>query len=148
MVQQARALKRATDKPTKVQYTGIEVLAQATNDLYYADPRDRAMAIAAAINEDLLEVDAMGVDFIQLDEFPWPYFYEDWAIDAFNRAVRCCSTRRSSSRLLGQLGRDACLLPDDTARPGEIFDLTERRARRPRPPRRWCRSPTRRTSTC
>ena len=45
------------------------------------------MAIAKAVNEELLELDAMGVDFIQLDEFTWPYFFEDWAIEAFNRTV-------------------------------------------------------------
>ena len=112
MVEQARALKRATDKPTKVQYTGIQVLAQATNDLYYSDPRDRAMAIAAAINEDLLEVDAMGVDFIQLDEFTWPYFYEEWAIDAFNRAVAGrASTRRSSCHVCWVMGGTPAYMP-------------------------------------
>src|SRR5437870_1935657 len=87
MVEQARALKRATSKPTKVQYTGVQVLAQCTNDLHYKDPRDRALAIEKAMNGDILEVDALGVDFIQLDEFTWPYFYEDWAIEAFNAAV-------------------------------------------------------------
>ncbi len=66
MVEQAKALKKATNKPTKVQYTGIQVFAQATNDLYYKSSRDRAMDIAKAINEDILEVDALGVDFIQL----------------------------------------------------------------------------------
>ena len=85
MVEQAKALKKATNKPTKVQYTGIQVLGQATNDLHYKSSRDRAMDIAKAINEDILEVDALGVDFIQLDEFTWPYGFEDWAIEAFNR---------------------------------------------------------------
>ena len=70
------------------------------------------MAIAAAINEDILEVDAMGVDFIQLDEFTWPYFYEDWAIEAFNRAVEGVQNAQDHrARLLGQLGRHARLLP-------------------------------------
>lgn len=50
MVEHARALKRATNKPTKIQYTGIQVLAQATNDLHYDNARDRALDIAAAIN--------------------------------------------------------------------------------------------------
>jgi methionine synthase II (cobalamin-independent) len=45
------------------------------------------MAIAKAINEDILEVDSLGIDFIQLDEFTWPYFFEDWAIEAFNAAI-------------------------------------------------------------
>ncbi|MDQ6701715.1 MAG: hypothetical protein M3Z96_00675 [Pseudomonadota bacterium] len=26
------------------------------------------------------EVDALGIDFIQLDEFTWPYFYEDGGV--------------------------------------------------------------------
>jgi 5-methyltetrahydropteroyltriglutamate--homocysteine methyltransferase len=72
MVEQAKALKKATNKATKVQYTGIQVLAQATNDLYYKSSHERAMAIAKAINEDILEVDSLGIDFIQLDEFTWP----------------------------------------------------------------------------
>jgi 2-hydroxypropyl-CoM lyase len=132
MVEQARALKRATNKPTKVQYTGIQVLAQATNDLYYSDPRDRAMAIAAAINADLLEVDAMGVDFIQLDEFTWPYFYEDWAIDAFNRAVEGVTHAKIICHVCwGNWGGTPAYMPDETASAGEIFDLTERRGAEP-----------------
>ena len=132
MVEQARALKRATDKPTKVQYTGIQVLAQATNDLYYSDPRDRAMAIAAAINEDLLEVDGMGVDFIQLDEFTWPYFYEEWAIDAFNRAVQGVQHAKIICHVCwGNWGGTPAYMPDDTAAAGEVFDLTERRGAEP-----------------
>lgn len=127
MVEQARALKRATNKPTKIQYTGMQVLGQATNDLYYDDPRDRAMAIAAAINEDILEVDAMGIDFIQLDEFTWPYFYEDWAIDAFNRAVEGVQHAQVIVHVCwGNWGGTPAYYPDETAEAGEIFDLTQR----------------------
>src|SRR5260370_4427646 len=87
MVEQARALKQATSKPIKVQYPGIQPLAQATNDLYYKSSRELAMDLAKAINEDILEVDALGVDFIQLDEFTWANGSEDCAIEAFNRAL-------------------------------------------------------------
>src|SRR6266487_7105377 len=95
MVEQAKALKKATNKPTKVQYTGIQVFAQATNDLHYKSSRDRAIDIAKAINEDILEVDSLGVDFIQIDEFTWPYGFEDWAIEAFDRAVEGVKNARS-----------------------------------------------------
>src|SRR5258708_36158220 len=64
MVEQAKALTKATNKPVKLQYTGIQVFAQATNDLHYKSSRDRAMDIAKAINEDILDVAALGVDFI------------------------------------------------------------------------------------
>lgn len=132
MVEQARALKRATKKPTKIQYTGIQVLAQVTNDLHYPSSQERAMAIAAAINEDLLEVDALGVDFIQLDEFTWPYGFEDWAIEAFNRAVEGVKNAQIIVHVCwGNWGGTPAYLPDDTAQAGEIFDLTKRRGGEP-----------------
>jgi 5-methyltetrahydropteroyltriglutamate--homocysteine methyltransferase len=132
MVEQAKALKRVTKKPTKVQYTGVQVLAQATNDLHYKSSRDRAMAIAAAINEDILEVEALGVDFIQLDEFTWPYFYEDWAIEAFNRAVAGVKQAKIIVHVCwGNWGGTPAYFPDETAKAGEIFDLTKRKGAAP-----------------
>jgi methionine synthase II (cobalamin-independent) len=128
MVEQARALKRATDKPTKVQYTGVQVLAQCTNDLHYKSGRDRALAIAKAMNEDILEVDALGVDFIQLDEFTWPYFYEDWAIEAFNAAVEGVKNARIIVHVCwGNWGGTPAYYPDETGKQGEIYDLTKRK---------------------
>ena len=126
MVEQARALKRATSKPTKVQYTGVQVLAQCTNDLYYKSSRDRALAIAKAMNEDIREVDALGVDFIQLDEFTWPYFYEDWAIEAFNTAVDGVKNARIVVHVCwGNWGGTPAYYADDTGKPGEVYDLTK-----------------------
>jgi methionine synthase II (cobalamin-independent) len=127
MVEQAKALKKATNKPTKVQYTGIQVLAQATNDLYYKSSHERAMAIAKAINEDILEVDSLGVDFIQLDEFTWPYFFEDWAIEAFNAAIEGVKNAKIICHVCwGNWGGTPAYMPDQTAQAGEIFDLTQR----------------------
>jgi len=132
MVEQARALKNATSKPVKVQYTGVQVLAQCTNDLYYKSSRDRAMAIAAAMNEDLREVDALGVDFIQLDEFTFPYGFEDWALEAFSRAVEGVKNAQIIVHVCwGNWGGTPAYLPDDTAKTGEIFDLTKRRGKEP-----------------
>jgi 5-methyltetrahydropteroyltriglutamate--homocysteine methyltransferase len=128
MVEQARALKRATSKPTKVQYTGVQVLAQCTNDLFYKSSRDRALAIAKAMNEDIREVDALGVDFIQLDEFTWPYFFEDWAIEAFNTAVEGVKNARIVVHVCwGNWGGTPAYYPDETGKPGEVYDLTKRK---------------------
>jgi 5-methyltetrahydropteroyltriglutamate--homocysteine methyltransferase len=127
MVEQAKALRRATKKPIKVQYTGVQVLAQVTNDLFYKSSRERAMAIAAAINEDLKEVEAIGADFIQLDEFTWPYFFEDYAIEAFNRAVEGIKKSKIIVHVCwGNWGGTPAYYPDETASSGEIFDLTKR----------------------
>lgn len=128
MVEQARALKRATSKPTKIQYTGVQVLAQCTNDLHYTNPRDRAMAIATAMNEDIREIDNLGIDFIQLDEFTWPYFYEDWAIEAFNKAVEGVKHAKIIVHVCwGNWGGTPAYLPDDSVNAGDIYDLTKRK---------------------
>ncbi len=132
MLEQAKALKRATSKPTKVQYTGVQVLAQCTNDLHYKSSRDRALALAAAINEDLREVDALGVDFIQLDEFTWPYGFEGWAIEAFNRAVEGVKNAQIIVHVCwGNWGGTPAYFPDDTAQAGEVFDLSQRKGDAP-----------------
>lgn len=129
MVEQAKALLRATNKPVKIQYTGVQVLAQCTNDLFYDNPRDRALAIAKAMNEDLRAVDALGVDFIQLDEFTWPYFYEEWAIEAFNAAVEGVKNAKIIVHVCwGNWGGTPAYYPDETAKAGEIYDLTKRKA--------------------
>ncbi len=127
MVEQAKALRKATKKPIKVQYTGVQVLAQVSNDLFYKSSRERAMAIAAAINEDLKEVEAIGADFIQLDEFTWPYFFEDYAIEAFNRAVEGIKTSKIIVHVCwGNWGGTPAYVPDQTANAGDVFDLTKR----------------------
>ena len=86
------------------------------------------MDIAKAINEDILEVAALGVDFIQLDEFTWPYGFEDWAIEAFNRSVEGVKNAKIVCHICwGNWGGTPAYLPDQTAQPGEIFDLTQRK---------------------
>ena len=134
MVEQAKALRRATNRLTKIQYTGVQVLAQCTNDLHYSNSRDRAMAVAKAMNKDVLEVDSLGIDFIQFDEFTWPYFYEDWAIEAFNQVVEGVKNAKVIVHVCwGNWGGTPAYYPDDTAQAGEIFDLTKR-AEKPEAP--------------
>jgi len=82
-----RAVRKATSKPVKVSYNGIQVLTLASNDTHYHSNRDLSRAIAKAFHEDFLELAAEGVDIIQLDEFVWPYGMSDWEVEAFNLAV-------------------------------------------------------------
>ncbi len=132
MVEQARALKAATKKPVKIQYTGLQVLAQCTNDLHYKTPRERYMDLAKAYNEDFLELDAMGVDFIQIDEFTWPYFFEDHTIEAFNKAIEGVKNAKIVCHVCwGNWGGTPAYYPDDTAKAGEVFDLSKRQGKAP-----------------
>jgi len=133
MVPVARALKKATDKPVKIQYTGVQVLAQATNDKYYNDRRKLAMDIAAAYNEDILELDEMGVEYIQIDEFTWPYIIEDWAIDAFNRAVEGVKNAKIVCHIcFGNWGGTPGYYPDETAKAGEAYPIHQRKGESPK----------------
>ena len=40
------------------------------------------MALAEAYQEDFKVLDQLGVEFIQIDEFTWPYFFEPYTIEA------------------------------------------------------------------
>lgn len=74
----------------------------------------------------------MGVEFIQLDEFTWPYFFEEWAIEAFNRAVEGVKNAKIICHICwGNWGGTPAYYPDETAQAGELFDLTKRRGQAP-----------------
>ncbi|MDE2253289.1 MAG: 2-hydroxypropyl-CoM lyase, partial [Betaproteobacteria bacterium] len=75
---------------------------------------------------------AIGADFIQIDEFTWPYFFEDYAIEAFNRAVEGINKAKIIVHVCwGNWGGTPAYMPDSTAQSGEIFDLTQRRGEQP-----------------
>src|SRR5581483_7466859 len=82
-----RAVRKATNKPVKISYVGLQVLALASNDQYYKDVKDLATALAKAYHEDFLQLADEGVDIIQLDEFVWPYGMSDWETEIYNLAV-------------------------------------------------------------
>jgi 2-hydroxypropyl-CoM lyase len=82
-----RATRKATKKPVKVSYVGIQVLAAAATNNYYDNDRELGMAIAKAFKEDFKELEQNGCDIIQLDEFVWPYGIGDWEVEAINFAM-------------------------------------------------------------
>jgi 5-methyltetrahydropteroyltriglutamate--homocysteine methyltransferase len=82
-----RAVRKATRRPVKISYTGIQALAAATNNQYYKETKELALAIAKAFNEDFKELADNGCDIIQLDEFVWPYGMGDWEVEVVNKAM-------------------------------------------------------------
>lgn len=83
-----KALRRATNKPMKISYTGVGALTAATNSLHYKETKELGMALAKALNEDMKELAGIGVDIIQMDEFVWPYGMGDWEIECLNAVVK------------------------------------------------------------
>ena len=80
-----------TDRATKITLPGPFTLAmQAQND-FYKDEEELAMDYAIAVNEELKDLKATGVDVIQLDE-PWvrqsPEKATRYGIKAINRALQ------------------------------------------------------------
>lgn len=124
----AKIVRELTDKPIKIQYIGPQILAQSLHDKHYSSARDRAMDVAAAINEDVLEVDALGADYIQIDEFGFTYGVEEWGIEAFQRAVDGVKNAKILYHVcFGSWGGTPGYHPDGTAEPGkEVFALQKR----------------------
>ena len=83
-------LLRQTDRGTKITLPGPFTLAQQAKNEFYADEEEMAMDYAAAVNAELRELKATGVDVVQLDE-PWVRTAPDkaarYGVRAINRAL-------------------------------------------------------------
>lgn len=83
-------LKQHTNKLIKITLPGPFTMAQQAQNDYYKNPADLAMAYAAAVNEEVLDLFAAGVDIVQLDE-PYvqarPEAARDYAVTAIDRAL-------------------------------------------------------------
>jgi len=89
-VEDVRFLRRNTDHTIKVTLPGPFTMSQQAVDEHYNDPRALALAYAAAVNEEVLELFAAGADVVQLDE-PWLQARteqaQDFGIEAVDRAL-------------------------------------------------------------
>jgi 5-methyltetrahydropteroyltriglutamate--homocysteine methyltransferase len=83
-------LRASTDRTIKATLPGPFTMSQQAQDDYYRDEEELAMALAAAVNEEVRDLFAAGADIVQLDE---PYLQaraekaERFALKAINRAL-------------------------------------------------------------
>lgn len=88
--QDAAFLRRHSGKPVKLTLPGPFTMTQQAENGYYPDARSLAMDYANAVNAEVRDLFAAGVDVVQLDE---PYLQaradaaQDYAIEAINRAL-------------------------------------------------------------
>jgi len=84
-------LRRNTDRAAKITLPGPFTMSQQAKDEFYKDDEELAMAFAAAVNAEALELQKAGADVIQLDE-PWvrndPAAAKRYAVKAINRALQ------------------------------------------------------------
>ncbi len=89
LVRDMQFLRSITDRKIKVTIPGPFTLAQLAQDEHYRDPERLAMAYAAAVNEELRELEPI-VDVLQLDE-PYMQAFPDraraYAVPAIDRAL-------------------------------------------------------------
>ncbi|WP_108660099.1 5-methyltetrahydropteroyltriglutamate--homocysteine methyltransferase [Acuticoccus kandeliae] len=89
-VDDANFLRANTDRRTKITVPGPFTMAQQAQNDFYASDREMALDYAAAINEEIRDLFAAGIDIVQIDE---PYMQarsekaREYGIEALNRAL-------------------------------------------------------------
>src|SRR5438034_1915214 len=89
-VRDARFLRANTDRTIKMTVPGPFTMAQQCQDDFYGDEERLALDYAAAVNAEIRDLFAAGVDVVQIDE-PWMQARPDrakrYGLAALNRAL-------------------------------------------------------------
>ena len=89
LVEEARLLRRLTERRTKVTISGPHMLVKRIQNSYYPSEEAFALDLARVLNLELRELARAGVTDLQIDEPYYSGFPEDlpWAIRAVNAMV-------------------------------------------------------------
>ena len=113
-------LRRNTDRAAKITLPGPFTMSQQAKNEFYSDDEELAMAFAAAVNAEALELQKAGADVIQLDE-PWvrndPAAARRYAVKAINRALQGITVPTVVHICFGY----AAVVPGDTKPSGYSF---------------------------
>jgi 5-methyltetrahydropteroyltriglutamate--homocysteine methyltransferase len=113
-------LRRNTDRAAKITLPGPFTMGQQAKNEFYKDDEELAMAMAAAVNAEALELQKAGADVIQLDE-PWvrndPASAKRYAVKAINRALQGITVPTVVHVCFGY----AAVVPGDTKPSGYSF---------------------------
>lgn len=89
-VRDVEFLRANTDRAIKSTVPGPFTMTHQVVNEHYPDSRSLAMDFAAAVNEEIVELEAAGADVVQIDEpllQAWPEEAQVYAVEAINRAV-------------------------------------------------------------
>jgi 5-methyltetrahydropteroyltriglutamate--homocysteine methyltransferase len=113
-------LRRNTEHAAKITLPGPFTMGQQAKNEFYKDDEELAMAFAAAVNEEALDLQKAGADVIQLDE-PWvrnnPDAAKRYAVKAINRALQGITVPTVIHICFGY----AAVVPGDTKPSGYSF---------------------------
>ncbi len=85
-----RLLRAQTDHPIKYTLPGPMTIVDTLHDAYYRDRVKLAMRLAAILNKEARELEALGADVIQFDEPAFNVYMDEvrsWGIEALERAA-------------------------------------------------------------
>jgi 5-methyltetrahydropteroyltriglutamate--homocysteine methyltransferase len=88
--EEARFTRAHTERKLKFTMPGPMTIVDTLADDYYRDRPRLAMEFARLINEEARELEALGVDVIQLDEPAFNVYLdevEEWGVEALHRAI-------------------------------------------------------------
>lgn len=91
-----------TDLPVKITMPGPMTVVDSTADEHYGDEATMAMEVAAALNEEARELDALGVAVIQFDEpvfSRYPDKVKEWGITALDRCLEGVNTAKTAAHI-------------------------------------------------
>ena len=89
-VEDAKFLRKQTDKPIKWALPGPMTMIDTLYDAHYKSRKTLAFEFAKILNEEAKELEAAGVDIIQFDEPAFNVFFDevnDWGIEALECAI-------------------------------------------------------------
>lgn len=89
-VEDAKFLRRHTNRPVKWALPGPMTMVDTLYDAHYRSRERLAWEFAKILNEEAKELEAAGVDIIQFDEPAFNVFFDevnDWGIAALERAI-------------------------------------------------------------
>ncbi len=89
VVDDLRFAKGRTDRPVKMAVPGPMTVVDSTLDEHYGDEAAMAMDVAAAINEELRDLQAAGADVVQIDEPAMTRYHEKVAAYGARALDRC-----------------------------------------------------------
>ena len=84
-------LRSATDRKVKFTLPGPMTMVDTLFDEHYGSREKLAMAFAAILNQEALELEALGVDTVQFDEPAFNVYFDEvreWGIETLERARR------------------------------------------------------------
>ena len=90
VVDDLRFLQAESSHPFKITLPGPMTIIDSTFDAHYGNERDFAMAVAAVLNREAIELDKLNPAVIQFDEpvfSRYPEKVADWGIEALDRCV-------------------------------------------------------------